>query len=83
MSEDGVTKSGVRHAAEHREQAVKQFEPYAEVREELPEARAALHELLTPAKPGRPNTRFIYVNNRLEGSAPRTIYSVLTELSEN
>jgi uncharacterized protein YecE (DUF72 family) len=62
------------------EQAVKKFEPYTDVREELPEARAAIYELLTPAKPGRPNTRFIYVNNRLEGSAPRTIYAVLSEI---
>jgi uncharacterized protein YecE (DUF72 family) len=62
------------------EQAVKKFEPYTEVREELPEARAALYELLTPVKPGRPNTRFIYVNNRLEGSAPRTIYAVISQI---
>lgn len=62
------------------EQAVKKFEPYTDVREELPEARAALRELLTRAKPGRPNIRFIYVNNRLEGSAPRTIYAVISEI---
>jgi hypothetical protein len=65
------------------EQAVQKFQPYDEVKEELPEARAALYELLTPAKPGRPNTRFICGNNRLEGSAPRTIYAVITELLRN
>jgi uncharacterized protein YecE (DUF72 family) len=62
------------------DQAVKEFQPYTEVKEELPEARAALYELLTPAKQGRPNTRYIYVNNRLEGSAPRTIFAVISEL---
>jgi uncharacterized protein YecE (DUF72 family) len=65
------------------DQAVKNFQPYTEVKEELPEARAALYELLAPAKQGRPNTRYIYVNNRLEGCAPKTILSVITSLLKN
>ena len=63
------------------EQAVKTFQPYAEVKEPNLEARLALIDLLTtPAKPGRPNRRFLYVNNRLEGCALWTIYAAITGL---
>jgi uncharacterized protein YecE (DUF72 family) len=63
------------------EQAVEAFQPYSEVKEPNPEARAALIELLTtPAKPGRGNKRFLYVNNRLEGCALWTIYAAISGL---
>jgi hypothetical protein len=62
-------------------QAVKQFEPYSEVRDEYPEGRPALSDLLTPAKPGRPNTRYVYVNNHLEGCALWTIYAAIIGLA--
>jgi len=63
------------------EQAVEQFSPYTEVKEPYPEARMALIDLLTtPAKPGRPGRRFLYVNNRLEGCALWTIYAAITGL---
>ena len=54
------------------EDAVKRFAPYREVQEEQPEVRTALRELLTKGKRG-----FFYVNNRLEGNAPKTIESIL------
>jgi hypothetical protein len=64
------------------EQAVKQFQPYTKIQDENPEARASLVELLTtPANPGRPNGRFLYVNNRLEGCALWTIYAAITGLA--
>ena len=57
------------------------FEPYSETKEPNPEARAALIDLLlTPTKPGRPNKRFLYINNRLEGNALWTIYAAITGL---
>ena len=63
------------------EQAVEAFSPYREVKESYPEARMALIDLLTtPAKPGRPGRRFLYVNNRLEGCALWTIYAAITAL---
>ena len=63
------------------EQAVEKFQPYSEVKEEYPEARMALIDLLTtPAKPGRPGRRFLYINNRLEGCALWTIYAAITGL---
>ncbi len=62
------------------EQAVALFQPYTEVKEPYLEAREALTELLTPATPGRSNTRFVYVNNRLEGCALWTIYAVISGL---
>ena len=63
------------------EEAVKTFQPYAEATEPNLEARMALIDLLTtPAKPGRPTRRFLYVNNRLEGCALWTIYAAITGL---
>ncbi len=63
------------------EQAVEKFRPYSEVKEPNLEARLALIDLLTtPAKPGRPGRRFLYVNNRLEGCALWTIYAAITGL---
>jgi uncharacterized protein YecE (DUF72 family) len=63
------------------EQAVEKFQPYSEVKEPNLEARMALIDLLTtPAKPGRPGRRFLYVNNRLEGCALWTIYAAITGL---
>ena len=63
------------------EQAVKKFQPYSQVQEPNLEARMALIDLLTtPAKPGRPGRRFLYVNNRLEGCALWTIYAAITGL---
>jgi uncharacterized protein YecE (DUF72 family) len=63
------------------EQAVEKFQPYNEVKEPNPEARMALIDLLTtPAKPGRPGRRFLYVNNRLEGCALWTIYAAIAGL---
>ncbi len=63
------------------EQAVEQFSPYTQVKDPDLDARAALIDLLTtPAKPGRPGRRFLYVNNRLEGCALWTIYAALSGL---
>jgi uncharacterized protein YecE (DUF72 family) len=59
------------------EQAVKAFQPYREIREPITEARAALQQLLGRACFSRSRKRYIYVNNRLEGSAPLTIAAIL------
>jgi hypothetical protein len=56
---------------------LKTFLPYKEVKEAYPEARAALAQLLGKACFSRTRKRYIYVNNRLEGSAPLTIAAVL------
>jgi uncharacterized protein YecE (DUF72 family) len=66
------------------EEAVQKFQPYSEVKEENLEARLALIDLLTtPAKPGCPGRRFLYVNNRLEGCALWTIYAAIAGLISN
>jgi uncharacterized protein YecE (DUF72 family) len=63
------------------QEAVDTFAPYAEIKEPNPDARAALIDLLlTPAEPGRPGRRFLYVNNRLEGCALWTIYAAIAGL---
>jgi uncharacterized protein YecE (DUF72 family) len=63
------------------EQAVKAFQPYREIREPIPEARTALQQLLGRACFSRSKKRYIYVNNRLEGSAPLTIAAVLEAIN--
>ena len=60
------------------EESVAAFSPYRETREENPEARdaglALIQRLLTDRGLGR---GYAYVNNRLEGNAPRTIEGFL------
>jgi uncharacterized protein YecE (DUF72 family) len=58
------------------EDAVKTFQPYTEIREANDDARAAFDQVLQESL--RETRRgYVYVNNRLEGSAPLTIESFL------
>ena len=60
------------------DEAVKAFSPYEVTQEELPAVRRAAAHLVRQRLLSLPNRRtFIYVNNRLEGNAPRTIAAVL------
>ena len=59
------------------EQAVKAFQPYREIKEPNLEAREGLLQLLKPERFTGTRRRYIYVNNRLEGSAPWTIAAVV------
>ena len=59
------------------EQAVKGFQSYKEGKDPFPEGRAALAQLFARACFSRSRRRYIYVKNRLEGSAPWTISEVL------
>ena len=63
------------------DQAVKAFQPYREIKEPSEEARTGLKQLLGRACFTRTRKRYIYVNNRLEGSAPWTIAAVLDALA--
>ncbi len=62
------------------EQAVKLFQPYAEIREVYPEGRQAGASLARAAL-ARGARAFIYVNNRFEGNAPATIAAMVERLS--
>jgi len=56
------------------EEAVKTFQPYDSVKEINTEARAAGRRLIQEGKAaGRNRRTFLFVNNRLEGSALGTI----------
>ena len=57
------------------EDAVQQFTPYDQVRDENPEARDALRAVIRRMREERRAT-YIFVNNRLEGNAPETIRAV-------
>jgi hypothetical protein len=59
------------------EQAVKSFQPYTEIKRPDQDARSALAKLMTPAGSSRTKRCYLYVNNRLEGCAPKTIYEVV------
>jgi uncharacterized protein YecE (DUF72 family) len=60
------------------EQAVKLFEPYDQLKEEYPEARAAGQTLVAEGKAAGPKRKtFIFVNNRLEGNALATILALV------
>jgi uncharacterized protein YecE (DUF72 family) len=58
------------------EEAVAIFSPYEEVRDENPEARAALRAMIRKMREEK-RLGYIFVNNRLEGNAPMTIESVV------
>ena len=60
------------------EEAVQQFAPYEKVQDENPKARETMRELIRQAKERR-TAAYIFVNNRLEGNAPTTIESVISD----
>jgi uncharacterized protein YecE (DUF72 family) len=60
------------------EDAVAQFSPYDRVQDENPGAREAMRALIREARERR-QASYIFVNNRLEGSAPVTIEAIVDE----
>lgn len=60
------------------EEAVKLFTPYEEIRDPNPEGRRAIRDLIAHARSNRLGA-FIFVNNRFEGNAPRTIEAIVEE----
>jgi hypothetical protein len=60
------------------EDAVQQFTPYDQVRDENPDARDALRAVIRRMREER-RAAYIFVNNRLEGNAPETIRAVTEE----
>ena len=58
------------------EEAVVRFSPYSEIQDPNPETRDALRELIKQARE-RSQPSYIFVNNRLEGSAPGTIEAII------
>jgi uncharacterized protein YecE (DUF72 family) len=63
------------------EEAVKLFEPYDKVKEEVPELRLGLVEAVQRSvAEGKP--LYVYVNNRAEGNSPKTIEGILDMLDK-
>ena len=58
------------------ELAVKTFAPYTGTKDENPEARTALRDLMVRAQ-RRGQPAYLFVNNRLEGNSPLTIQAVV------
>ncbi|HEX6563213.1 MAG TPA: DUF72 domain-containing protein [Chthoniobacterales bacterium] len=59
------------------ERAVQIFSPYAETREVNEDARSTARRLIFDLRPEEVKPLFLYVNNRLEGNALNTIWSVI------
>jgi uncharacterized protein YecE (DUF72 family) len=57
--------------------AVKLFSPYEELQDPNPEGRQAIRDLIEWAQANR-RAAFIYVNNRFEGNAPRTVEAIVS-----
>lgn len=74
-----VVRALLRHGRAYAE-AVKLFEPYREIQDPNPGARAALKTIIGRARSKR-QLAFVFVNNRLEGNAPGTIQAVVEDLS--
>jgi uncharacterized protein YecE (DUF72 family) len=58
------------------EDAVKLFSPYGDIKDPNPEGRQAIRDLIEWARENR-QAAFIFVNNRFEGNAPRTIEAIV------
>jgi uncharacterized protein YecE (DUF72 family) len=69
---------GLLRAGRSYEEAVRVFTPYDKVRDENPETRDVLREMIRRAREER-RTAYIFVNNRLEGNGPETIRAVVGE----
>lgn len=64
------------------QEAVDRFAPYDRIRESYPEGRSAAADLIRRVArrhPGAPRSAYLYVNNRFEGNAPKTIEALLHE----
>ena len=73
-----VTRALLRRGRPY-EEAVKKFAPYDRIRDENRRGRAALRDLIRQAR-SKDQPAFIFVNNRFEGNAPRTIEAVVEEM---
>lgn len=60
------------------EEAVERFSPYDRVQDENPGTRKAIRDVISKAREKK-EPSYIFVNNRLEGNAPKTIEAVITD----
>ncbi len=58
------------------EDAVRLFSPYEDIQDPNPEGRQAIRDLIAWARENKA-AAFIYVNNRFEGNAPRSIEAIV------
>jgi uncharacterized protein YecE (DUF72 family) len=63
------------------QEAVEKFSPYEEIREENPELRTGLAELVRHCI-AEGKTLYAYINNRAEGNSPKTIEAILDILDK-
>ncbi|MBM3784679.1 MAG: DUF72 domain-containing protein [Acidobacteria bacterium] len=73
-----VTRALLRRGRAY-EEAVQSFSPYNETKDPVPESREALRELIQRSLGSR-RPAYIFVNNRFEGNAPRTIEAIVEDI---
>jgi len=73
-----VTRALLRRGRPY-EEAVKSFEPYRDIQDPIPETREALRALIQKSL-GAQRPSYIFVNNRLEGNAPKTIEAIVEDI---
>ncbi|MDB6069344.1 MAG: hypothetical protein JWL81_515, partial [Verrucomicrobiales bacterium] len=64
------------------QEAVDSFQPYHEIKEPLPTLRATIADLIRRRRRSPGTRSYFYVNNRLEGNAPRTIAEIFGMANE-
>jgi uncharacterized protein YecE (DUF72 family) len=74
-----VCRALLRHGRAYQ-QAVELFSPYEDIRDPNPEGRLAIRDLIEQARRDK-RAAFIFVNNRFEGNAPRTIDGIVEQIN--
>lgn len=72
-----VSRALLRHGRPY-EEAVASFAPYKTVQDPNPEVRTAIQNLVEYAR-SKKEKLYVFVNNRLEGNAPLTIQSIVSD----
>ncbi len=72
-----VVRALLQHGRSY-EQAVKLFEPYEKIQQPDPATREALRQIADRAVKKK-RKAYVFVNNRLEGNAPKTIEAVVSD----
>lgn len=76
-----VSRALLRHGRPY-EEAVASFAPYKSVQDPNPEVRTAIRDLVAYAR-SKKEKLYVFVNNRLEGNAPLTIQSIVSDDGDN
>ena len=75
---DFVVTRGLLRVGRPYETAVKLFAPYEDIQDPYPEARETIRRIIEHSRK-RKQAAYLFINNRLEGNAPKTIDAIVHE----